>query len=548
MSGWAQYFQPHIWLRGMDYYRGGAVRLVHKSGEGCTAVVSGSEEYDVEVRLLGKQVLGMSCTCPYAQGGKTCKHMAAVLMAMENEDGDVPDDRRLTPTELANRIPETELRALMAELMEADSALYGRLLLRYVPKGKQEELLINRLQAEMEQIPEQYEDRHGDIGYQDACHFAIDIAGFIEERPILLSQSDSVLAAAELGWEAVSLYCAYKVDDSDGGSGYVQDAIVQLYKRLLPLCSREEKAALYEATVNIYKEAQGNWVLREMSENLLLGSFWGETQNEEQLQFLDEEIARLETSPGKNRWELETAIEARLDAMNKMDLKAQCNFMDAHLYVPEVRKRRAMLYLQAQDGENAIRLLAEGKQQAKKENHLGTEQDFSRLLVNAYEQLGKKKEMLLELEHYIFHYRQTDLTMLLRMKDSVPQSRWEALRSRYLSDICAAQAGELMRHEEMWEALLQFVTDARHVELLDTYEADLKGRYPQEMLTLYRRYLTQAAERANNRKNYYSLMPYLKKLCTYPGGAEQAAQLATDWRARYHRRSAMLDELKKAGF
>ena len=40
---------------------------------------------------------------------------------------------------------------------------------------------------------------------------------------------------------------------------------------------------------------------------------------------------------------------------------------------------------------------------------------------------------------------------------------------------------------------------------------------------------------------------YLKKLRSYPGGAERAAQLAEDWRTRYIRRRAMMEELRNAG-
>lgn len=43
-------------------------------------------------------------------------------------------------------------------------------------------------------------------------------------------------------------------------------------------------------------------------------------------------------------------------------------------------------------------------------------------------------------------------------------------------------------------------------------------------------------------------MQYLKKICRYPDGKEKAAEIAGNWRALYYRRSAMMDELRKAGF
>ena len=43
-----------------------------------------------------------------------------------------------------------------------------------------------------------------------------------------------------------------------------------------------------------------------------------------------------------------------------------------------------------------------------------------------------------------------------------------------------------------------------------------------------------------------NLMPYLKRLREYPGGAESAKALAESWKTEYKRRPAMMDELKKS--
>ena len=68
------------------------------------------------------------------------------------------------------------------------------------------------------------------------------------------------------------------------------------------------------------------------------------------------------------------------------------------------------------------------------------------------------------------------------------------------------------------------------------------------MLEAYARILIKEAAAVSSRKQYQELARYLKKLRSYPGGAEQAAQLAEDWRIRYVRRRAMMEELRTAGF
>ena len=69
-----------------------------------------------------------------------------------------------------------------------------------------------------------------------------------------------------------------------------------------------------------------------------------------------------------------------------------------------------------------------------------------------------------------------------------------------------------------------------------------------EMLEAYACILMKEAAAASNRKRYQELTRYLKKLRSYPGGTERAARLAEDWRTRYSRRRAMMEELQNAGF
>ena len=68
------------------------------------------------------------------------------------------------------------------------------------------------------------------------------------------------------------------------------------------------------------------------------------------------------------------------------------------------------------------------------------------------------------------------------------------------------------------------------------------------MLEAYANILVKEAAAVSNREHYQELARYLKKLRSYPGGAERAAQLAEDWRTQYSRRRAMMEELRNAGF
>ncbi len=84
---WSHLFGSAIRNRGFLYYKNGHVEKVHKAGNTYTGTVTGSSShiYRVTVTVKNDVVRSMSCTCPYAQGGISCKHEAAVLYMIEQE-------------------------------------------------------------------------------------------------------------------------------------------------------------------------------------------------------------------------------------------------------------------------------------------------------------------------------------------------------------------------------------------------------------------------------------------------------------------------------
>ena len=85
MLHWKVLFDCRTQKRGADYYRRGFVRNFQFDGKYITADVQGKRLYQVVITLERSEVADMDCTCPYAQSGFICKHMAAVLTAYDTE-------------------------------------------------------------------------------------------------------------------------------------------------------------------------------------------------------------------------------------------------------------------------------------------------------------------------------------------------------------------------------------------------------------------------------------------------------------------------------
>ena len=79
-------FSYEIYLRGEDYDEMGNVRITSFSGTQVNAIVDGTKPYEVRIDFGKDQhMLRHKCTCPYHVKGKACKHIAAVLFALDRE-------------------------------------------------------------------------------------------------------------------------------------------------------------------------------------------------------------------------------------------------------------------------------------------------------------------------------------------------------------------------------------------------------------------------------------------------------------------------------
>jgi len=135
MKSWKSWFQPQILARGQSYFDEGRVSHLERTEDGYTAIVDGTERYEVEILLDEDSIEDMSCDCPYAEDGSYCKHMAAVLFALDaggaTKKKTLAKKKRLTPGSLVEKIPDSQLRPLLTELVSADDKLYRSLLLQY---------------------------------------------------------------------------------------------------------------------------------------------------------------------------------------------------------------------------------------------------------------------------------------------------------------------------------------------------------------------------------------------------------------------------------
>ncbi|WP_223701595.1 DEAD/DEAH box helicase [Sutcliffiella deserti] len=78
--------------RGEAFYRSQKVTIEHYSSERCEATVAGVEDFHVTVEVAENGNFQATCSCPtLASVKKDCQHIAAVLLAIENHQRNVPN-------------------------------------------------------------------------------------------------------------------------------------------------------------------------------------------------------------------------------------------------------------------------------------------------------------------------------------------------------------------------------------------------------------------------------------------------------------------------
>jgi hypothetical protein len=109
-----------VWRRGEDYANKGRVRILDYDENQVKAIVSGTQNYEVFLKLLARG-MRKQCTCPYASGD-VCKHMVATALIWDNIRGFAPlaEDKVEMETIHPPPISRKQIAACYARPLKAD--------------------------------------------------------------------------------------------------------------------------------------------------------------------------------------------------------------------------------------------------------------------------------------------------------------------------------------------------------------------------------------------------------------------------------------------
>ena len=555
-KNWTALFQNHILDRGFTYFYNEAVENLIITEKAVSATVEGSDTYTVKIGLDQGRVKSMFCTCPYAEDGNHCKHMAAVLYAWEksNEAGGTPKETTVNDakpqqeksvTEIVENADVSVVIRFLVSLLEENDDLLLRFKTAVTKKLTKADM--KRLKAHVNQVARRHMDRSGFINYYAAGDFANDLNGIIEKDVRHIIDNGDYRNAFELLTYVFDFVANVEMDDSDGESCEILSDIYEVWVELLDKAGMEEKREMFCWFTDRLGYYDNDWVDEYIEDAILDGfkeqEFW--QPKADMIKARMEEAAKVHVAGWGRNYELGKWAVRYLNLINPASLddpefKKICK---TYWKVSEVRKFYISFCIQGQIYDKALQVLDESIKLDK--DYAGLISDYQKKKKEVFLLQGNRDAYIAQLWVMIRKVEPGNLELFRELKQQYTPEEWiekrESIFKNISSDFLLAR---LYAEEMLLDRLLGCVMRSDLYEL-QTYTKLLQEEYPEELLKKYETEAEKLAARSGTRGHYREIAGVLQTMQRIKGGKEVVKTILDDWREVYRRRTAMWDEFSK---
>jgi hypothetical protein len=577
---WDKYFTPVILERGYNYFTDGFVTSVKKTGSRFTGIVSGTEDYIVKINVIdteGSISLVMDCTCPYAEDGNYCKHMAALLYAIENEDeyDEIDGERNDSETnatgpssnqvnskqelvEIVDGLCVDTVRKELIRILENDEGLCTQFVMRYAKNTESIKDYINNKREAAKTIFRQSSDRHGFVDWRNASTYTSRLVNEVlaELHDFASPDIEEAKAAFDVSLYVYGLFAGTDMDDSGGETQYFTDECLDLWSEILEFSKDNDLAKYMLDKLNHESNTIGvGEYMSEMIDEFVSGHFTDKGFMTTKLEVIDAKIERFENDKSwSGEYNLSKCIKERISIMMSLGCSEDeiIAFRKRYRYLSAIREIEMDEFEAAGNLNELTKLLEESKEIDKKLP--GLIQKYSKRLVKCYNDNGYYSKAKDELFLYLTEYRLGDIEAFIELRSSLDKERWQHKREEIFRILTEKRVNimPLMAEEGLKERLFELLNNEainRHgvrrniVAMLKEYENVLRPDYDQELLDMYRKEILKMAEHAGGRGHYQDIVAAIMLMFPYPNGKIIAEEIVQHCRLYYPNRPAMQDEL-----
>lgn len=555
LSEFEQYVDETILKRGLAYFRGGAIVDFSEISNGeYEAIVSGTEDYTVQLEVENDTIIEHNCDCPYDMGS-VCKHVVAVIFYLQQDELELnqitPNSPKKKKTKSVNQqvkelikdISYNELIEFVEENCKRDKKFRNYFLASFghLNDDQSKELY----QKQIHSILQTAAGRDGWIGWSDMKYVMNTIQPFLDNAELYLQKKDfkNVFYISTAILEEITDAFQYG-DDSNGDLGYFIDSAMELLSRLanedIPIPLKQE---IFEYCISAFKQKrfQGwDWHLGML---YVASDF---VVNESDADII---LNYLDSLNGE--YERESAQSYKLELLRKYkDPKDVEEFINKNISNYKIRKQEIEKAFENQNFERAITLAKDGIA-CDEESKPGLAKDWYDWLLKIALLQNDTLNIIKYARYRLIENFGSSLDYYQILKNTIEPEKWHSFLEEIIKEVTPKNRWtyiELIRNiyikEEWWDRLFLMLKQNLSLENIQENEQYLAKNYSTELIELYRERLLSYVEKNVGRNHYQKACRYLRRMKKL-GGNDKVNESVELFKRLYPQRKALMDELSR---
>jgi hypothetical protein len=553
LDNFEQMLDKSILQKGRQYYKNGQVTNLDGEDSVWTATVIGSDYYEVVIDATKPNEVETECDCPY-DWGPTCKHVAAVLYAIQAERTTTGAKGVKQPPktsssrsakDLLPKLTREQLIEIVQEQIKKNKELAAQIVLKYGTGAPDPQIYASLIKNAIKK-----EADRGYLDYMGSRRAAAQIDRLLDDAEAFITKEQMVKALPIL--MAVIDTLPYEMSGADDSAGELSSCldrvILLLYDNGPALPSPDKKALFDEVMARVETTSDDFYTDLDLTD---VAAALVETpaQRDQLFKALD---LIIQDSGGYYAYKAEAALHLKIEVLERLGEPPETidALLNDHVHLHGIRKAMIERAINAKQYAQASELALDGLRKVQNTTYIGLVNEYRKILAEIAERTGDTSA-LRQLAEELF-LETLDFAHYDRLKKLVPQAEWRGyvdgligkIRKHpnpYLVDSAIA---ELYYRNGRWNDLLK-MAQPRNVRLVKKYEQDFFEQFPDEIAALYERTIYEEMDRAMNRDQYRELASLIHDLRRY-GEDERAEQIKETLLKRYPKRKAMAEELKRS--
>lgn len=555
LSEFEQYVDETILKRGLAYFRGGAIVDFSEISNGeYEAIVSGTEDYTVQLEVENDTIIEHNCDCPYDMGS-VCKHVVAVIFYLQQDELELnqitPNSPKKKKTKSVNQqvkelikdISYNELIEFVEENCKRDKKFRNYFLASFGHLSQNQSK--DFYQKQIRVILKTAAGRDGWIGWSDMKYVMNTIQPFLDNAGQYLQKNsfENVFYISTTILEEITDAFQYG-DDSNGDLGYFIDSAMELLSRLanedIPIPLKQE---IFEYCISAFKQKrfQGwDWHLGML---YVASDF---VVNESDADII---LNYLDSLNGE--YERESAQSYKLELLRKYkDPKDVEEFINKNISNYKIRKQEIEKAFENQNFERAITLAKDGIA-CDEESKPGLAKDWYDWLLKIALLQNDTLNIIKYARYRLIENFGSSLDYYQILKNTIEPEKWHSFLEEIIEEVTPKNRWtyiELIRNiyikEEWWDRLFLMLKQNLSLENIQENEQYLAKNYSTELIELYRERLLSYIEKNVGRNHYQKACRYLRRMKKL-GGNNKVNESVELFKRLYPQRKALMDELSR---